>query len=120
MRQQTLGKRRVPFTRLLVDRKIERHASGREVVKEIISVAEYYGHESRVTRLVGDASRFLTVSFKSFQDDHIRAWLEKTIQPDGGIAYDGHKYVSNESCLNVNYILNLMILQIYVLRIYGE
>ncbi|KAF7353316.1 RNA-dependent RNA polymerase [Mycena sanguinolenta] len=78
-----LVKNRVPFTRLRID------LSGQAGQPEL---KEYYSHESRATRLVGDSKRFMTVSFSPSSKDHqISSWLQTVT--DSGILLDGvNKY----------------------------
>ncbi|KAJ7083229.1 RNA dependent RNA polymerase-domain-containing protein [Mycena epipterygia] len=67
--KSTLAKNRVPFIRFLIDLKTEN--------PEVISFSEYYVHESRATRLVGDSTRFMTVAFtRESKDRNLKTWLE--------------------------------------------
>ncbi|KAJ7430524.1 RNA dependent RNA polymerase-domain-containing protein [Mycena galericulata] len=97
-RTTTLGKKRVRFTRILIDRD-----------PKPFSYLEYYGHESRATRLVGDSNRFITVSFKkNLSDRDIKAWLEKLTKPGEGITFDDGKYMFlgyTESHLKAGHVL---------------
>ncbi|KAJ7448005.1 RNA dependent RNA polymerase-domain-containing protein, partial [Mycena latifolia] len=82
----TIAKQRVPFVRVLVNLKTP--------TAEIVSHSEYYVHESRATRLVGDSRRFMTVSFtRDSQDRNIRTWLEELTEPGNDIAYGEGNYV---------------------------
>ncbi|KAJ7919437.1 RNA dependent RNA polymerase-domain-containing protein [Mycena leptocephala] len=84
----TLGKTRVPFTRLQIDLSIDRDRAPQ------LEQQEYYGHESRATRLVGDSRRFMTVSFtKGSNEYRIRTWLEQVTRPDEGIVDGENRYV---------------------------
>jgi hypothetical protein len=83
----TLPKKRVPFVRLLVDLSTE--------TENVVSVSEYDVHESRATRLVGDSTRFMTVSFtKHTREQHLRRWLQDITLPGKSITYGDHEYVS--------------------------
>ncbi|KAJ7359760.1 RNA dependent RNA polymerase-domain-containing protein [Mycena albidolilacea] len=82
----TLPKKRVPFVRLLVDLSTE--------TENVVSVSEYDVHESRATRLVGDSTRFMTVSFtKQTREQHLRRWLQDITLPGKSITYGDHEYV---------------------------
>ncbi|KAF7352146.1 RNA-dependent RNA polymerase [Mycena venus] len=94
----TFGKTRVPFARLQVD------LSDRPKIE----LKEYYGHESRATRLVGDSRRFMTVSFTKAPGERIKAWLQQITQTGEGITIDGNKYVFlgfTESSLKAGHLL---------------
>ncbi|KAJ6559991.1 RNA-dependent RNA polymerase [Mycena capillaripes] len=81
-----LGKTRVPFTRLQIDLSIDQPPR--------LEAKEYYGHESRATRLVGDSRRFLTLAFtKTSKDSQIRKWLQDVVQRGEEIVIDGERYV---------------------------
>lgn len=83
----TLGKTRVPFTRLQIDLSIDSDRAPQ------LEQQEYYGHESRATRLVGDSRRFMTVSFtKGSNEYRIRTWLEQVTRPDEGIVDGENRY----------------------------
>ncbi|KAK6991785.1 RNA-dependent RNA polymerase [Favolaschia claudopus] len=77
-----LGKTRVPFSRLHIDLSDNPRFEERE----------YFGHESRATRLVGgDSERFLTVSFKG-SDTQIKTIVERITQPGEGVTVGGQRY----------------------------
>ncbi|KAF8169864.1 RNA dependent RNA polymerase-domain-containing protein [Mycena galopus ATCC 62051] len=82
----TVAQKRVPFLRLLLD------LSTAE--EKVISHSEYDVHESRATRLVGDSTRFMTISFtKQTRDNHLRKWLQDITLPGKSITYGEHEYV---------------------------
>ncbi|KAJ7731722.1 RNA dependent RNA polymerase-domain-containing protein [Mycena olivaceomarginata] len=82
--QTFLVKHRVPFIGLQID-----FSDGGK-----FGLKEYYGHESRATRLVGDSRRFMTVSFaKGSRDPQIKPWLQQITEPGEGIVVDDNKYV---------------------------
>ncbi|KAK7013090.1 RNA-dependent RNA polymerase [Favolaschia claudopus] len=77
-----LGKTRVPFPRVHIDFK-----DGLRFQEK-----EYFGHESRATRLVGDSKRFLTVSFWNGTNEQIKEVLEYITRPGEGVIVGGQRY----------------------------
>ncbi|KAJ7060871.1 RNA dependent RNA polymerase-domain-containing protein [Mycena amicta] len=66
----TLSKQRVVFLRFLIDLQQANAIPG--------DIDDYYGHESRATRAVGDSRRFMTVVFhRKSKPQHIEAWLKR-------------------------------------------
>ncbi|KAJ7266986.1 RNA dependent RNA polymerase-domain-containing protein [Mycena haematopus] len=62
--------------------------------EQVVSDSEYDVHESRATRLVGDSTRFMTVSFtKKTRENSLKKWLQDITLPGKSITYGEHDYV---------------------------